>query len=347
MNLSKFDDATNALRSERIDFLIEAVGAVAAFDAAERLGALARLQSGPADAVSLARDCAISERGARALIAALAGLGLVEADAGEVFRSAVPGLVELAAIRAPWKLLAEVVRGDPPPATGHASAGAEAFYPDVVQFLATLFAPAAERAADRLGGPSLRVLDIGAGAAPWSRALAARDAECLVTALDLPAVLAVTREAVATAGLGAQFRYRAGDMFAVDWSVGEGYDLAILGNVCHLFDEGANRRLLGRVIDALRPGGELAIVDAIPNEGKDGPRAVVLYALGLLLRTARGQVYPFSTYAEWLHEAGYEAVERFDLNAVGSLTLITGRRPKQTAMQARAARPLNETGDFS
>jgi len=76
-----------------------------------------------------------------------------------------------------------------------------------------------------------------------------------------------------------------------------------------------------------RPGGRLAIVDVLPNEPFDGPQSVALYALDLMLRTERGRVYPFSTYAGWLHDAGYSAVERIDIGGAPPLSLITARRP--------------------
>lgn len=316
----------NVLLAERLDFLREAVATCAALEAAERLGVLARLQQGPADALSLARDCAIGERGAHMLLAALAGLGLVEAGAEGSFGATTPHLARLAALRTRWDGLAEAVRDDKPVLAGDVPAGAEALYPDLVPYLATLFAAAAVRAADYLSAPGLYVLDVGAGAAPWSLALAARAADCHVTAVDLPAVIVQTRKAVATAGLAGQFRYLCGDMFAVDWG-SAAYDLAIAGNVCHLFDDRHNRHLLGRLFAALRPGGKLAILDALPNERFDGPRSVVLYALGLLLRTARGRLYPFSTYVGWLREAGYEAVERYELTPSLAISLITAHRP--------------------
>ncbi len=140
------------------------------------------------------------------------------------------------------------------------------------------------------------------------------------------AISAVTRQVVATSGDNAQFDYLSGDLFTIDLGR-SAYDLAIVGNLCHLFDEAANRHLLGRLFDALRPGGTLAILDALPNERLNGPRSVVLYALGLLLRTSRGQVYPFSTYVGWLREVGYEAVERLDLSPIPPISLITARRP--------------------
>jgi hypothetical protein len=69
----------------------------------------------------------------------------------------------------------------------HEPAGAAALYPDVVPLLSALFAPVALRAARLLTGRFGNVLDVGAGAAPWSIALAASSPGVRVTALDVPA----------------------------------------------------------------------------------------------------------------------------------------------------------------
>jgi len=310
---------------EQLDYLQEAIAASAALAAADRLGVLARLAAGPADPVSLARDCTISERGARLLLSALISMGLIEEASDGSYRAATSDQVVGGMLRH-WGHLAESIREDRPTMAGDTPGGAGALYPEVVSYLGALFASVAERAADHLATWGLRVLDLGAGAAPWSLALAARNRDIRVTAVDLPAVLEVTRQVVATSGYDLQFDYLCGDLFTVDLGH-SAYDLAIAGNLCHLFDEATNRRLLGRLFDALRPGGMVAILDALPNERLDGPRSVTLYALGLLLRTNRGQVYPFSTYTGWLRDVGYEAVERIDLSPTPPISLITARRP--------------------
>jgi SAM-dependent methyltransferase len=287
---------------------------------------LRQLEVGPTAVHSLARTCAIRERGARVLLGALVGLGLAEVMPDGRYRAGAPGVLRLAAPSGPWASVAEVVRSGRPQVAADTTDGAGAFYPEVVQHLAELLNGPAEGLAAHLSAPGQRVLDVGAGAVPWSLALARLDATCSVTAVDLPSVLPVTRAAVRAAGREAQFEFLGGDLFTIQWERAR-YDLAIVANVCHLFDEGANRRLLARLLPALRPGGRLAIVDILPNERLDGPRAVLLYALGLLLRTEAGEVHPFSAYVDWLRASGYERVERRELSVQPPVSLVIARRP--------------------
>jgi hypothetical protein len=87
----------------------------------------------------------------------------------------------------------------------------------------------------------------------------------------------------------------------------------------------ANDPLLGRVAEALRPGGRVAVIDILANECKVGARGTALYALGLLLRTARGGIYPYLTLRRWQTEGGFAEVRR-RLPGPLSLSLITARR---------------------
>ncbi len=315
-------EAVAAIDRERVAFLNEALTAWAAIDAAERLGVFARLAVGPVTPSTLAHDCAIGERGASLLLAALASLGLTDVNSDGAYRLT---LVNPARLTTRFTNLAQVIRDDHPPVSVDTPGGAEAFYPDVTLLLGTMLTSAAKEAAEYLTAPGLCVLDVGAGAAPWSLALAACDPACRICALDLPAVLPTTRRAVEAAGVAAQFDYLSGDLFNIDWG-DSAYDLVIAGNLCHLFGEAANQRLLGLAFGALRPGGKLVIVDALPDEQMNGPRPVALYALDLMLRTEAGRVYPFSTYTGWLHAAGYEAVERIDLAGIPLLSLVISKR---------------------
>jgi 2-polyprenyl-3-methyl-5-hydroxy-6-metoxy-1,4-benzoquinol methylase len=311
---------------ERLAFVQEAIAAAAALRAGAELGVLSRLDEKPVDPATLARERGISERGARLLLAALAGMGLAEVTATGEYAAALTGLDTIAPWLDQWSQLTEAVRSDRPVVRGDTPSGAEALYPRAVDQLGVLFAGAAAAVADRLAAPGLTILDVGAGAAPWSLALAARHADCRVTAVDLPGVLGNTRRAVKGAGLEPQFKYMAGDFFSTDFGRAR-YDLIVAGNICHLFDDRSNRALLTRLFDALRPGGCVAILEEVPTEVMDGPRAVVLYALGLLLLSGSGRIYPFSTYAGWLRDSGFEAISQAEPDPSQLISLITARRP--------------------
>jgi SAM-dependent methyltransferase len=304
----------------------EAIAASAALRAAAELGVLTRLDKGPVSPAALADELGIAERGARLLLAALAGIGLAEVTAIGEYAAAATGLGPITAWLDHWSQLTEAVRIDLPVFRGDTPAGAEALYPDAVDQLGVLFARTAAGVADQLAAPGLSVLDVGAGAAPWSVAVAARHADTRVTAIDLPAVLGNTRRAVKAAGLEPQFTYLAGDFFCVDLGRAR-YDLIIAGNVCHIFDDRSIRKLLARLFRALRPGGCLAVLEELPTEVMDGPRPVVLYALGLLLRSGSGRIYPFSTYAGWLRDSGFNAISRAEPDPSPLISLITARRP--------------------
>ena len=312
---------------ERLSFLQDAVATGAALSAAEKLGVLARLDRGPATPAEVAADCAISQRGAELLLAALAGLGLLEAGAGGAYTATLPGLVRIGALRAPWDHLTTAIQLDRPAVSGDTLSGAAAYYPKATPFLGAVMTPVAHKAAEIIvqGRAGLRVLDIGAGAATWSLPIAARDSASRITALDVAEVLPVTQRSVAAVGLQDRFEYVGGDLFSIDLTPST-YDVVIAGNVCHLFDVDTNRRLLRRAYEALKPGGQLAILDAVPTDQMDGPRQVVLYALGLLWRTSHGRVYPFSTYNAWLQEIGFTTTERVDLAADPAVSLILAAR---------------------
>jgi SAM-dependent methyltransferase len=80
-----------------------------------------------------------------------------------------------------------------------------------------------------------------------------------------------------------------------------GVDLVLVGNLCHLFDEPSNRRLLGRLAHTLRPGGTLAILDVLADVPAADRRSLALYALELLARTGGGQIHPFTAYRPARH----------------------------------------------
>ena len=85
--------------------------------------------------------------------------------------------------------VAELLRGAPPQFdAGNAMHSADR-YPQVVARIGSMVDPFRGPIVDALTSPGQHVLEIGAGASPWGRALCGADPTTTVTAVDLPDVI--------------------------------------------------------------------------------------------------------------------------------------------------------------
>ena len=177
--------------------LTHAVQAAAALAAAARTGAMQVLSARPRTATDVAAACGTAPRHTALLLTALHALGVLDRDHAGRYHPVQPlaGFVE--STRQAWDRAEQVLGSGEPVQSADTGDGAQRFYPDVVAALSVLSTRAAPAAAARLT-PAGAVLDIGAGAAPWSIALAQADPATRVTAIDLPTVLPQARAAVAS-----------------------------------------------------------------------------------------------------------------------------------------------------
>jgi protein-L-isoaspartate O-methyltransferase len=289
--------------------LTDAVATVAAFSTAVQLGLLDRIDREPAGAEELARTCGADERGVRLLLGALAAGGFVERLGDGRYRPTLNGLAGYHPIIPMWDHLLESVRTGTPLGDGPSWPHATGQWTDAVEAAAAAL-PAARC-----------VLDVAAGAAPWSIAFATRNPDCRVTAIDLPPMLAVTRRAVARAGLADRYDFVAGDVFRTPLEP-NAYDLIMVPYFCNLFDEAACAELIRGLVPAIAPGGTLAVIETLA-----GAPGAAIQELSLYLRTGNGAVHALDGYRRWFTDAGLTTVDAVALGSAAAGTVITARRP--------------------
>jgi 2-polyprenyl-3-methyl-5-hydroxy-6-metoxy-1,4-benzoquinol methylase len=222
-----------------------------------------------------------------------------------------------------WGHLREALKtGRPVKTVGDAKSGNE-FFPKLIRMIMSLSLGPADAVAEHLGVGSTfkgaRVLDIGAGSCAWSIPFARRDRTASITAFDLPSVLDETKKIVQEFGVAESFHMQAGDYRKDD--LGKDYDVAILGNICHIETADSNRQVLGRIKAALKSGGYLVIGDLLPNEERTGPPFPIMFALNMFLH-ADGDTYTFKEYEGWLSGAGFRRVEAYDTHRSHSPVII-------------------------
>lgn len=284
-------------------------GGVQVFRTAMSAGILEALGAGPISAEELATKAKLQSGPTRLLVDALAALGLVQETDGTVALAPAASFV-MGPYRdlgdSYWAHLPTLLATGEPLMTVEKAEQGEAFYQAQAAALEWMVAPAAAVAAEILARltPS-EVLDVGAGSAAWSLALAARDREVRVTAIDRAGVLKIALASAARRGLADRFTALPGDFTTVEL-MDERFDLAIIANVAHLLPPAGNVTLFRRMRRALKPGGAVAVIDVVPGApGGDLPRA--LYALGLALRTKTGRTYSREELGRCLSDAGFES----------------------------------------
>ena len=176
--------------------------------------------------------------------------------------------------------------------------------------MAPMMSPASEGIAELVGastGP-LKVLDIAAGHGLFGIAIARRNPAAAVVALDWPNVLAVARENARAAGLADhRFQTLPGSAFDVDF--GRDYDVVLLTNFLHHFDESTCVQLLRKVHAALQPAGRAVTLEFVPNEDRVSPPLPASFALMMLGSTPSGDAYTFSEYDQMFRRAGFARSE--------------------------------------
>ena len=149
----------------------------------------------------------------------------------------------------------------------------------------------------------LKILDIAAGHGLFGIAFATQNKHAEITAVDWKAVLEVAKENAEKAGVADRYHTIPGSAFDVDF--GSGYDLVLLTNFLHHFDQPTNETLLRKVRAALAEGGRAVTLEFVPNEDRVTPPEVAGFSLVMLVGTPSGDAYTFPQLEQMAADAGF------------------------------------------
>lgn len=285
----------------------------------------------PGTLEQLAHRLEVAPRGLRPLLFLLASLELIEQDQ-DLFRVAQSTPAYLAEVWPEvefyrdqnWKELDRAVRTGKcvrPAIEGQADGGE--FFTGVVDILFGLHSPVARHLVNHL--PSARrVLDLGAGSAVWSLALAKTDPQVRVVAVDHQRVLdEVTSRFLQEHGVESQYELRAGSYHEVELEP-EGYDLIYLGHVVHSEGWQASTSLLRRCCQALATDGVLVIAEMVGATPRSGDYQSNLFDLNMLMFTEAGLVFDRQELEQLAGDGGFSQLRWVE--GVGQYPVLLARK---------------------
>ena len=225
-----------------------------------------------------------------------------------------------------WSRLADTVRNGRP--ARPIEADPEAFYVPLVEGTFTTMWRCATRADSRIrysSIPAARVLDLGAGGAPWSIAVLAACPSGSAVINDYAGVLEVAKRKTAEFAVADRCEWRPGNYFEIEIEP-QSFDLVILGHICRAEGATGAARLIRRAYDALRSGGRVIVADYFCDpEHKLNPHAVLMGAT-MMASTVKGSTFTTDEFGAWLRDAGF--VDLRLVEPIGFQQCIVASRPE-------------------
>ena len=320
------NDAEGPVNPGLVFEMLNAYQRTAALKAAIDLDLFRAVGEGPGDVASIASRCSASERGIRILCDFLTINGVLVKEDGRYRHSPTSAafldprspscLASIAQfltnpeMRGTYDNLAEIVRTGRTILPGDGSVEPEnplwvQFAESMAPMMAPMVGPLGAIVLEGNAGP-MRVLDIAAGHGLFGIEVAKQNPQAHVTGLDWAPVLRVALDNARKAGVHDRYTMLPGSAFEVDFN--GPYDAVLLTNFLHHFDKPTCVGLLHKIKAALRPGGQCATLEFVPNEDRVSPPTPAAFALTMLTSTAAGDAYTLSELTGMYDEAGFKGM---------------------------------------
>ncbi|NBC96488.1 MAG: methyltransferase domain-containing protein [Deinococcus-Thermus bacterium] len=189
---------------------------------------------------------------------------------------------------------------------------------------AAALGPAIVDAIDLAGCRSL--LDLASGPGTLSRMLAGRHETVSVSQFDLPPVLDVARQLTPPGPLADRIHFHSGDYRNDPLPVG--FDAVLYCGALHQETPASAAALLGRVHEAMNPGGRLFVVDFLRERRAGAPTGdpfAALFALQMKLFNADAGVFDTDTVIAMLQTARFSDIHARRLDPT-AYRLVEARR---------------------
>jgi hypothetical protein len=169
-----------------------------------------------------------------------------------------------------------------------------------------------------------QILDLGGGSGCYCIVAARQHPLLRAIVFDLPPVVEVAREFIASHGLGDRVTAQAGD-FTRD-PLPAGSDVVIMASNLPQYSREIIQAVIGRAFDALAPGGEMHLIGEMLDGARTGPRDPALWGLAEALWGSTGRAHSVDECQAYFARAGFDDVAAHEF-VPGVLTRVTGTRP--------------------
>lgn len=148
-----------------------------------------------------------------------------------------------------------------------------------------------------------QILDVGGGPGTFSLKLAERDPSLNITVLDLPPIVQAAAEIHQGKAALSCITFQGGDYHSCEYP--QHQDVLLYCGALHQEPESEIEDLLAKMKAALKPGGQLVIVDLMLNDDRSTPVYSALFEINMMLMRPASRVYSSDVLESYLTKAGF------------------------------------------
>jgi hypothetical protein len=174
------------------------------------------------------------------------------------------------------------------------------------------------------GKENPRILDIGGASGTYTEAFLRELPGSSAAIFDLPVGVAQAKNRFVGSDMEARVTLVEGD-FTKD-PLPSGFDFAWISAIIHMLNRSESRMLYAKTLDALNPGGMVAVRDYVMSEDRLSPLDGALFGLNMFLNTPNGMVYTYREIKEDLELAGFVNVT-FAVDVPSMAAVVTAKKP--------------------
>jgi Methylase involved in ubiquinone/menaquinone biosynthesis len=170
-----------------------------------------------------------------------------------------------------------------------------------------------------------RILDIGGASGTYTAALLKELPGSTATIFDLPVGIAQAKNRFTGSEMETRIALVTGD-FTTD-PLPPGFDFVWISAIIHQMSRDESCMLYAKALDALNPGGMVAVRDFVMSENRTFPMDGALFGINMFVNTQSGMVYTYGEIKEDLERAGFTNVTHA-VDVPSMAAVVTANKPK-------------------
>jgi hypothetical protein len=168
-----------------------------------------------------------------------------------------------------------------------------------------------------------RLVDLGGGSGCYCIAATQAHPDLTAVVFDLPPVVEVAREFIASHGLSHRIATQAGDFTRDPFPAG---DVMVMASNLPQYSREIIQQVIDKAFAALAPGGEFHLVGEMLDASRSGPVDPALWGLAEALYGSTGRAHSVTECVGYLERAGFVGVTARDF-VPGVLVRVSGSKP--------------------